>query len=101
MSKVRTSVLRAVEPGETPERVMPEALPLSDALERGTYVQILIAQRKEMVSALPETKGPALAALHRQISLTSKEIESLLSRESDEAEGGANVEDGEFDAEAI
>lgn len=101
MSKVRTHVLRAVGPDETPGRVMPEALSLADALERGTYVQILIAQRKEMVSALPETKGPALAALHRQISMTSKEIEALMSRESDESEGGANVDDGEFDAEAI
>jgi hypothetical protein len=80
---------------------MPEVLTLEDALERGSYVQILIAQRKQMVADLPETKGPALAALHRQISLTSKEIEALLSRDSDEAEGGANVEDGEFDAAAI
>ena len=62
---------------------------------------IQVAQRAEMVAALPDTKGPALAALHRQISLTSKEIESLMSRDGDEAEGGANVEDGEFDAEAI
>jgi hypothetical protein len=31
----------------------------------------------------------------------SKEIEALQSRESDESEGGANVEDGKFDAEAI
>lgn len=98
---VRTSVLRAVGPDEKPGRVMPEALTLDEALERGSYVQILIAQRKQMVADLPETKGPALAALHRQISLTSKEIEALLSRDSDEAEGGADVEDGEFDAAAI
>lgn len=93
--------LRAVGPDETPRRVMPEALTLEDALERGSYVQILIAQRKQMVADLPDTKGPALAALHRQISITSKEIEALLSRDSDEAEGGADVEDGEFDAAAI
>lgn len=80
---------------------MPEVLSLEEAITRGSYLQILIAQRAEMVADLPETKGPALAALHRQISITSKEIESLLSRDSDEAEGGANVEDGEFDAEAI
>lgn len=98
---VRKSVLRAVGPDETPRRVMPEVLTLEDALERGSYVQILIAQRKQMVADLPDTKGPALAALHRQISITSKEIEALLSRDSDEAEGGADVEDGEFDAAAI
>ena len=77
---------------------MPEVLSLEEAIARGSYLQILIAQRAEMVADLPETKGPALAALHSQISITSKEIETLLSRESDEAEGGANVEDGEFDA---
>ena len=97
----RKSVLRAVGPDETPARAMPEVLSLDDAIKRGTYVQILIAQRSQMVADLAETKGPALAALHRQISITSKEIEALLSRDSDEAEGGANVEDGEFDAAAI
>ena len=91
--------LRAVAPGEVPEP--PVVLSLEQAIKSGSYVQILIAQRVEMVAALPETKGPALAALHRQISLTSKEIEALLSRDSDESEGGANVEDGDFDAEAI
>ena len=97
----RKSVLRAVGPDEAPASRMPEVLSLDDAIKRGSYLQILIAQRAQMVVDLAETKGPALAALHRQISVTSKEIESLLSRESDEAEGGADVEDGEFDAEAI
>lgn len=101
MSDIRKSVLRVVGPDEAPSRVMPEVLTLDEAIKRGSYLQILIAQRSQMVDDLAETKGPALAALHRQISITSKEIESLLSRESDEAEGGANVEDGEFNAEAI
>ncbi|RKT33666.1 hypothetical protein DEU34_2270 [Microbacterium sp. AG1240] len=99
MTSNRTSVLRAVVPGEVPASL--PVLSLDQAIKSGSYVQILIAQRVEMVTALPETKGPALAALHRQISLTSKEIEALLSRDSDESEGGANVDDGEFDAEAI
>lgn len=95
----RKSPLRAVSAGEKP--VAPRVLSLPEAIASGSYIDILVAQRVEMVAALPETKGPALAALHRQISLTSKEIESLLSRDSDEAEGGADVEDGEFDAQAI
>jgi len=74
---------------------------LSEAIELGDYLQILLAQRREIVTSLPEERGPAKAALHRQLSLISKEIEALVSRDSDEAEGGANVEDGEFDAEAI
>ena len=101
MTADRKSVLRVVGPDESPRRAMPEVLSLDEAIKRGTYLQILIAQRSQMVTDLAETKGPALAALHRQISVTSKEIESLMSRDSDEAEGGANVEDGEFDAEAI
>jgi hypothetical protein len=95
----RTSVLRAVKPGETPDP--PKILTLDEAIESGDYLQILMAQRRAMAASLPEEKGPALAALHRQLSIISKEIEALVSRESDEAEGGADVEDGEFDAEAI
>lgn len=94
---VRKSPLRVVEPGEAPVPV----LSLEEAIETGDHLTILLAQRREMVAALKDTKGPALAALHRQISLTSKEIAAMQSRDSDEAEGGANVEDEEFDAEDI
>lgn len=95
----RPSALRAVKPGEAPEK--PRILTLSEAIESGDYLQILLAQRREIVRDLPEEKGPAKAAMHRQLSMLSKEIEALTSRDSDEAEGGANVEDGEFDAAAI
>lgn len=91
--------LRAVAPDETADS--PKIMSLSEAIELGDYLQILLAQRREIVTSLPEERGPAKAALHRQLSLISKEIEALVSRDSDEAEGGANVEDGEFDAEAI
>jgi hypothetical protein len=95
----RTSKLRAVAPDEKPEPV--PVLSLSDAIESGDYLQILLAQRREIAESLPDEKGPAKAALHRQLSLISKEIEALMSRDADDAEGGANVEDGEFDAAAI
>lgn len=91
--------LRAVGADEVPPAK--RILSLGEAIEAGDYTEILLAQRREIVASLPEEKGPAKAALHRQLSLISKEIEALLSRDSDEAEGGANVEDGEFDAEAI
>jgi hypothetical protein len=91
--------LRAVTSDETPDP--PKILSLAEAIELGDYLQILLAQRREIVTSLPDERGPAKAALHRQLSLISKEIEALVSRDSDEAEGGANVEDGEFDAEAI
>ena len=99
MANPRKSVLRAVAPDEAPEPV--KILSLDEAIESGDYLQILLAQRRAMAESLPNEKGPALAALHRQLSIISKEIAALQSRDSDEAEGGANVEDGEFDAEAI
>ena len=99
MSNTRKSVLRAVAPGETPEPV--KILSLAEAIESGDYLQILLAQRRVIANDLPDEKGPAKAALHRQLSLLSKEIESLQRGGDEDAEGGANVEDGEFDAEAI
>lgn len=96
---VRNSPLRAVGPNEVPEP--PKTLTLAEAVESGDYLQILLAQRREIVTDLPNEKGPAKAALHRQLSILSKDIEALQRGDDEEAEGGANVEDGDFDAEAI
>lgn len=93
----RKPVLRAVSADEKPKR----PLTLSEAIESGDYLQILLAQRRQIVEDLPEEKGPAKAAMHRQLSLLSKEIEALLSKSAEDTEGGADVEDAEFDAEAI
>ena len=95
---VRKSQSPAVEPGEAP---VSKVLTLVEAVTLGDYLEILRAQRREMVDALPETKGPALAAMHRQLALISKEIASMESKDADEVEGGANVDDEEFDAEAV
>ena len=95
---VRKTPLRAVAVDEVPE---PRDLTLAEAIESGSYLEIQLATRRDMVADLPNMQGPAKAALYRQIGIISKEIAALQSRDSDEAEGGANVEDGEFDAEAI
>ena len=95
---VRKTPLRVIGVNEAPE---PRVLTLAEAIETGSYLEILLAQRREMVTALGDLSGPALPAMHNRISAASKEIAALQSRDSDEAEGGANVEDGEFDAEAI
>ena len=50
---------------------------LAEAIEFGTYREILVEQRRSIVSDLPNEKGPAKAALHRQLGLISKEIETL------------------------
>lgn len=91
--------LRAVNPGELPEP--PKILSLAEAVEVGDYLQILIAQRREIAQSLPEEKGPAKAALHRQLSIIAKEIETLEAREQQEGSRNAAVSDEAFDAEAI
>lgn len=96
---VRKTPLRAVKPDEVPEP--PKVLTLAEAIESGDYLQILLAQRRQIAADLPDEKGPAKAAMHRQLSLLSKEIEGLQRGSDEDAEGGANVEDGEFDAAAI
>lgn len=92
-------VLRAVEADEVVPARMPMAL--SDAIESGDYLDILLAQRREIVADLPLEKGPAKAALHRQLALLSKEIEALMLKDAEDTEGGADVEDEELDATAV
>lgn len=89
--------LRVVRPGES----VPKPLSLVEAVERGDYLEILRAQRRDIAAALPDEKGPAKAALHRQLSLIAKEIETLESRPDEEAGKRAEVGDVEFDASAI
>jgi hypothetical protein len=63
------------------------ALPITDgktllsAIRGGTYLDILLAQREEIVETSPDQKGPAKAALHRQLTLISKEIEAIRAAE--------------------
>jgi len=94
--------LRVVKPGETaPEP--PKVLTLVEAVEAGDYLGILRAQRRDIATSLPEEKGPAKAALHRQLSVIAKEIETLEAREAQEAgqSASAEVTDSAYDAEAI
>jgi hypothetical protein len=74
---------------------------LTEAVDGGTYLEILVAQRRQMIADLSEAKGPALAALHRQIALHSKEIAALQSEAQQEATEDAEVADEAFDAEAL
>lgn len=81
----------------------PKAKPktLAEAVEDGTYLEILVAQRREMIRDVREVSGPAKAALHRQIALTSKEIATLEAEAEQEAAEDAEVADEAFDAEAL
>lgn len=91
--------LRVVKPDETP--APPKVLSLAEAVEAGDYLEILRAQRREIAASIPEEKGPAKAALHRQLTLIAKEIESLEARAEEEADDAEFDGDETWDAEAI
>lgn len=94
------TTLRAVKPGETaPEPKKP--LTLVEAVELGDYLEILRAQRRDIADSLPDEKGPAKAALHRQLSVIAKEIETLEAREQQEGARNVAVSDEAFDSAAI
>lgn len=98
--------LRAVAPDEKPPAKPRRRKPmtLDQAIEAGDYTEILRAQRRDIVKSLPEEKGPAKAALHRQLALISKEIQALeaqAKQAAEEAGEGAVVEDEAWDAEAL
>ena len=96
----RKTPLRAVAPDEKPERRTPRTL--AEAAEGNDYLEILIAQRREMIRDVAGEKGPAKAALHRQIALHSKEIAALQAAARQEADESADEADDEaFDAEAL
>lgn len=92
------SPLRAVGADEKPK---PRVLSLDDAIDGGDPLEIALAQRRDIVAKLKDANGPAAAALHRQLSLTSDRIESLEAREQQEDDPVAHVEDGKFDSAAI
>lgn len=80
-------------------KVKPKSL--MEAIEDGTYLEILVAQRREMIRDVRDVTGPAKAALHRQIALCSKEIAALQAEAEQESAEDAEVADEAFDAEAL
>lgn len=96
----RKAPLRAVKADEKPES--PQVLSLAEAVETGDYRTILVAQRREIALSLPEEKGPAKAALHRQLSQIAKELSAMDAKAKQEAsEDGELVGDQAWDEEAI
>lgn len=89
--------LRTVKAGETaePKPEPPKPKTLSEAIESGTYLEILIAQRIDAVEGLAKTSGAPYVALHKTIRDLSKEIVQL--EEIERAKGG---EDAQGDAAA-
>jgi hypothetical protein len=96
--------MRVVSPGEPPvaPKCEPRPKTLVEAIASGDYLEILKAQRRDIVSSLPDEKGPAKAALHRQLSIISKEIEQLdLAAVSGVGSVVADTDDDALDESAI
>lgn len=95
--------LRVATPADATPAEPVKPLTLVEAITSGTYVQILAAQRRQMVADLADANGPALAALHRQIALHSKEIASIEAHAAgdEESSNAAEVEDGKFNAASV
>ena len=91
--------LRAVAKNEKAPPKKP--LTLAEAVESGSYLEILEAQRRQMVVDVKDERGPARAALHRQIALHSKEIAGLRAAADQEASESDEAADEPFSAEAL
>jgi hypothetical protein len=102
-AKPANRTLRAVKPGEAAPEEPKEIASLVDAIDRGTYEDVLVWQRKDAVKALPLLGGPALAAMHRQIAALSKEIEAIRAAKTEGTDIGTAIDapDEEFDADAL
>ena len=93
--------LRAVKTDEKPGA--DPIASLADAIERGSYEDVLVWQRKEAVRSLSDLNGPALAAMHRQIASLSKEIEGIRAAKTEGTDIGEAIAtpDDKFNAEAL
>lgn len=101
MSGKRTHI-RVVNPGEQAESSAPaKVLSLDEAIQSGVYVEILRAQRRDIVKSLPDERGPAKAALHRQLAVISKEIQALEAKAKQEAAEDGVAGDEDWNEEAI
>lgn len=90
---MRAAHVRAVSPDERKPRLMS----MAEAIDSGDYLQILLAQRRDIVATLPEEKGQAKATLHRQLRDISKEIETLELASSGDASVVVNTPDEAWD----
>lgn len=62
---------------DEPLTVPADPITLLEAISHGSYLDILKAQRRDIVASLPEEKGQARATLHRHLRDISKEIDVL------------------------
>lgn len=92
--------LRAVAPGEKPEKGSPKTV--LEAARSGTAREELIAMRLRIARAIddPDIRGADLASLTRRLREIRKDIEAIDARDEESPHGG-EVADEAFDASAI
>lgn len=93
--------LRAVEPDEKAPAPT-KAKSVSEAAEKGTTRELLVAMRNRIAKAVEEPNTPArdLSSLTKRLSEVVRDIEAIDARDQQEAESG-DVPDEAFDASAI
>lgn len=95
----RKTTLSVVSP-DAPPPAPAQPKTLVEAVEGGDYREILLAQQREIAATVGDEKGPAKAALHRQLAAISKELEALNVAAKEEAAEHADVADQAFDPAA-
>ncbi len=92
--------LRQVAAGETAEAVQKS---VTEAADRGTTRELLVAMRARIAKAVedPNTPAQALAALTKRLVEVVRDIEAIDQREAQEAGRGGKIGDAVFDASAI
>lgn len=94
--------LRAVAPDEKPSRTT-KPKTISQAAEKGTTRELLVAMRTRIAKAVEDPNTPArdLAALTKRLVEVVRDIEAIDARDEQGGPTGAQVEDGAFDASAV
>jgi DNA-binding NarL/FixJ family response regulator len=93
--------LRAVEDGE--KSTAPRSMTVAAAAKEGTELELLMAMRDRVATAVADPNCPArdLAALTRRLREIAKDIEALQARAREEAADAADAPDEAWDEEAI
>lgn len=94
--------LRAVAPNEKPPAAK-KALSVTEAAEKGTHRDLLVAMRTRTAKAVEDVNCPArdLAALTRRLQDIAREIEAIDAREAEEAAESGDVADEAWDSQAL
>lgn len=81
----------------------PRRLPVDEAASTGTDLELLMAMRDRVASAVADPECPPrdLASLTRRLGEIQKQIVTERARLAEEAGDVGQVEDGEFDPSAV